>query len=163
MQFTKDFRNAIQQHYNRLIALPTLIVHKKPTPDKWSPIQIIGHLVDSACNNHRRFTIAQWQEHLIFDGYQQDNWVTYQNYQNADWQQLLLLWRAYNLHICQIMENTPKEKLEKEVKEHNLHQIAMVTVPKEQMVTLEYFMKDYIFHIQHHMKQIYYLTAIKMA
>ena len=159
MQFTTNFKNAIQQHYDRLFILPESTIRQQPAPDKWSPIQILGHLVDSACNNHRRFTIAQWQDHMVFDGYQQDNWVHYQDYQNADWQQVLTLWRAYNLHICRIMENTPLEKLKKEVREHNLHQIAMVTVSEDQSVTLEYFMKDYIFHIEHHMKQIYYLTA----
>lgn len=159
MQFTEDFRQAIHQHYERLSALPTAHVYRKPTPDKWSPIQILGHLIDSACNNHRRFTIAQWQDNMVFNGYQQENWVNYQDYQQADWLQLLTLWSAYNLHICRIMENTPSEKLKKEVQEHNLHQIAMVTVPKEQSVTLEYFMKDYIFHLEHHIRQIYYLSA----
>jgi len=159
MQFTKAFKAAIQKHYEELTTLPVSIIHKKPALNKWSPIEILGHLIDSACNNHRRFTKAQWQDNMIFEGYQQENWVTYQDYQQADWQHLLDLWRAYNLHICRIMENTSIEKLQKEVQEHNLHQIAMVTVPKDQSVTLEYFMKDYIFHIEHHMKQIYYLSA----
>ncbi len=159
MQFTTDFKKAIEQHYEQLSMLSTDLIRKKPAPDKWSPIELIGHLIDSACNNHRRFTIAQWQDHMVFDGYEQENWVTYQDYQHADWQQIVALWRAYNLHICRIMENTPIEKLQKEVREHNLHQIAMVTVPKDQSVTLEYFMKDYIFHIEHHMNQIYYLST----
>ena len=159
MQFTTDFKDALEHHYERLSKLTLELIYKKPAPNKWSPIEILGHLVDSACNNHRRFTIAQWQENMVFDGYQQNNWVQYQQYQQADWQHLLGFWRLYNLHICRIMENTPLEKLKNEVKEHNLHQIAMVTVPKDQSVTLEYFMKDYIFHIEHHMKQIYYLSA----
>ena len=96
---------------------------------------------------------------MVFDVYQKENWLKYQDYQHADCKQILDLWRLYNLHICRIMENTPKEKLQKAVQEHNLHQIAMVTVPKDQSVTLEYFMKDYIFHIEHHMKQIYYLST----
>jgi len=159
MQFISDFKNAIQRHYEQLSNLPEVIYRKKPAPTKWSPIEIIGHLVDSATNNHRRFTIAQSQENMVFDGYQQDYWVSVQDYQHANWQEVLDFWRLYNLHICRIMENTPPEKLQKEVKEHNLHQIAMVTVPKDQSVTLAYFMKDYIFHIEHHMKQIYYLSA----
>ena len=65
MQFVTDFRNAIQQHYEQLSTLPESVFRKKPAPNKWSPIEIIGHLVDSATNNHRRFTIAQFQENLL--------------------------------------------------------------------------------------------------
>jgi len=159
MNFQSAFKTAIQTHYERLSKLPLTIADKKPAPDKWSPKEIIGHLIDSACNNHRRFVQAQWQENMIFDGYQQDKWVDTQAYQTVNWQELVDLWRLYNLHICRIMENTSPEKLEKEVKEHNLHLVAMVTVPAEESVTLGYFMKDYIFHIEHHLKQIYYLSA----
>ena len=81
-------------------------------------------------------------------------WVTAQNYQTADWQLILDLWKTYNLHICQIMENTSEEKLNRAVHEHNLHEIAMVTVPADQPTSLGYFMKDYIYHIEHHLRQI---------
>lgn len=158
MAFQTDFKKSIQAHYARLSKLSVSKMGKRPAPDKWSPKEIIGHLIDSACNNHRRFVQAQWKENMIFDGYQQAKWVDTQMYQSADWQELLDLWRAYNLHICRIMENTSLEKLKKEVKEHNLHLVAMVTVPAEESVSLGYFMKDYIFHIEHHLKQIYYLS-----
>ena len=158
MKFTVAFKKAIHQHHERLSKITLSKVHQKPAPEKWSATEILGHLLDSACNNHRRFVKAQWQTTMIFDGYQQTEWVTVQAYQTADWQQLLDFWKLYNLHICRIMENTSEEKLKTEVKEHNLHQIAMRTVPAKQTVTLEYFMKDYIFHIEHHLNQIYYLT-----
>ena len=159
MSFTTDFKTAIHQHYEYLSNIPDHLITKKPAPDKWSIIEIIGHLIDSANNNHRRFTKAQWQENMVFNGYQQDNWVEKQAYQQADWQLILDLWKSYNLHICHIMEHTSEEQLKRVHTDHNLHQIAMITVPKEEPVTLEYFMKDYIFHIEHHLKQIYYLTA----
>ena len=159
MQFTQDFKASIHRHYEQLSTLSATQVATRPAPDKWSPIEIIGHLIDSACNNHRRFVKAQWQEHMVFDGYQQAEWVDVQQYHAANWGLILDLWKNYNLHICQIMENTSPKKLETPVKEHNLHLIAMRTVPKEKPVTLGYFMKDYIFHIEHHLKQIYYLTA----
>ncbi|MEM1120080.1 MAG: hypothetical protein AAGJ18_06495, partial [Bacteroidota bacterium] len=97
---------------------------------------------------------AQSQDNLIVTGYAQDKWVTAQNYQTADWQLILDLWKSYNLHLAQIMENTPSYKLRRETTEHNLDQIAMVTVPAGQPTTLAYFMKDYIFHIEHHIRQI---------
>jgi len=158
MSFQKVFKKNIQAHYERLNNLPLSKVDKKPASNKWSPKEIIGHLIDSACNNHRRFVQAQWKEDMIFDGYEQDKWVDIQAYQTANWQELLDLWYSYNIHICRIMENTSPEKLEKKVKEHNLHLVAMVTVLAEESVSLGYFMKDYIFHIEHHLKQIYYLS-----
>jgi hypothetical protein len=33
----------------------------KPAPDKWSKKEILGHLIDSAANNHQRFIRAQYE------------------------------------------------------------------------------------------------------
>jgi hypothetical protein len=154
MNFIASFRQNIQQNYNWLTQISAEKAAFKPAPNKWSPKEIIGHLIDSANNNHRRFTKAQWQEDLIFKGYEQENWVKVQHYQAADWQLLLHLWKYYNLHICHLMENTPTDLLNKPTKEHNFHQIAMRTIPKESVTTLAYFMEDYIYHIDHHLQQI---------
>ena len=154
MQFATAFRQRIYEIYDQLIKISA---EKAATPlalNKWSPIQIMGHLIDSANNNHRRFTKAQWQDNMIFAGYAQVEWVVAQNYQTADWQQILELWKLYNLHICYIMKNTPEEKLNRTIYEHNLDKIAMITVPANQPTSLAYFMKDYIYHIEHHFRQI---------
>lgn len=154
MQFTIAFRQRIHAIYDQLIKISPDKAATPLAPNKWSPIQIMGHLIDSANNNHRRFTKAQWQDNMIFNGYAQADWVTVQNYQAANWQQILDLWKLYNLHICYLMENTPEEKLNRAVHEHNLDKIAMITVPANQPTTLGYFMKDYIYHIEHHFRQI---------
>jgi len=154
MHFATQFRQRIHEIYNQLSQIAPEKASLKPAPDKWSTIQIIGHLIDSANNNHRRFTKAQWQENLVFTGYAQAEWVEAQNYQNADWQLILDLWKSYNLHIAQVMKNTPEEKLYKEITDHNLDKIAMITVPADQPTSLAYFMKDYIYHIEHHLRQI---------
>ena len=154
MHFATNFRQRIHEIYNQLSQISIKKAKQQPAPDKWSPIQIMGHLIDSANNNHRRFTKAQWQDNMIFNGYAQAEWVTAQNYQAANWQQILDLWKSYNLHISYIMENTPEEKLNREVHEHNLDKIAMITVPADQPTSLGYFMKDYIYHIEHHFRQI---------
>lgn len=154
MHFATQFRQRIHEIFNQLSELSPEKARLKPAPDKWSTIQIIGHLIDSANNNHRRFTKAQWQDNLVFYGYAQAEWVEVQNYQTADWQLILDLWKSYNLHIAQIMENTPEEKLYKETTDHNFDKIAMITVPADQPTSLAYFMKDYIYHIEHHFRQI---------
>lgn len=154
MHFAIPFKQRINEIYHQLSKISPDVARQKLAPHKWSIIQIIGHLIDSANNNHRRFTKAQWQDNLVFTGYAQAAWVDAQNYQDADWQLLLDLWKNYNLHLAQIMENTPKEKLYKEISDHNLDKIAMITVHANQSTTLAYFMKDYIYHIEHHLRQI---------
>jgi hypothetical protein len=60
-----------------------------PAPGKWSPREIVGHLIDSASNNHQRFVRAQFQDDLVFSGYDQDRWVAVQRYQEAPWSELI--------------------------------------------------------------------------
>jgi hypothetical protein len=123
-------------------------------PEKWCPREVIGHLIDSASNNHQRFVRALFQEDLVFPGYQQDSWVAAQDYRHAPWQDLVQLWRTFNLHIARIMEHTPSDQLEKPRRRHNLDEIAWKTVPKDQPTTLEYFMADYVGHLKHHLRQV---------
>ena len=128
----------------------------KLSDSTWSPKQIIGHLVDSASNNHQRFVRASLEEKdLIFPGYQQDQWVTTQQYQQTSWTLLLELWKSYNLHLANFMKSIPEAARQKERIRHNLDQIAFKTVPKNQSTTLDYFMEDYVDHLEHHLKQVY--------
>ncbi|MBT8219489.1 MAG: hypothetical protein KJP00_06680, partial [Bacteroidia bacterium] len=110
--------------------------------------------IDSACNNHRRFMIVQFRDDMLFRGYAQDQWVEYQDYQNADWIHLVDLWVAYNRHIIRVINNIPRGILYRENDRHNLHLVAFRPVPQEERVTLSYFIDDYIEHIKHHLRQI---------
>ena len=132
---------------------------KKPQPDKWSPIQIIGHLIDSANNNHRRFVKAQYQDNLIFIGYDQVEWVEQQNYQEADWLEILNMWRTYNLFICRVIENISEEKLLFMTPEHNYNDMGWGknkdNFPKKgEPSNLAFLIEDYIGHLKHHVMQI---------
>ena len=128
---------------------------KKIAEDKWSPNEILGHLVDSAINNHRRFVLMQIQHNLVFDGYDQDAWVKKQNYQFRDWNILLNLWLVLNKNIIVVLKNVNPDLWNKRFKRHNLHQIAWMTVPKANPISIEYFVKDYFGHLTHHINQIY--------
>ncbi|MEM7231640.1 MAG: DinB family protein, partial [Planctomycetota bacterium] len=65
---------------------------------KWTRIQILGHLIDSAANNHQRFIRAQEStEELVFPKYEQDHWVSVQGYSGAEWSSVVSLWEQYNL------------------------------------------------------------------
>jgi hypothetical protein len=129
---------------------------RRPGPGKWSPKEIIGHLVDSATNNHQRFVRAQLQDDLIFPGYAQDAWVALQRYQDAPWMDLVALWREYNLHIARVMEAIPEEDRLRPRGRHNLHELAWEPIPADRPATLDYFMRDYVGHLHHHLRQVGY-------
>jgi hypothetical protein len=80
--------------------------------------------------------------------------VAAQRYQDADWHELLNLWRAYNLHLARVMEAVPSDVRLRLRPRHNLHQLAWQAVPEGEPATLDYFMRDYVGHVQHHLRQI---------
>ncbi|MFK7924873.1 MAG: DinB family protein [Bacteroidia bacterium] len=147
-------RAAVEQSTPLLLQLPLARVRSYPAPGKWSPIEILGHLIDSAANNHQRFVRAQQQGNLVFEGYAQNEWVKQQNYQGADWRETVAFWQSYNLHLARVIELVPMEISTKEHLEHNLDKIAANTVPRGLKVTLAYFMNDYVDHLVHHLKQL---------
>ncbi len=121
---------------------------------KWTPREILGHLIDSASNNHQRFVRAQFKDDLVFPGYDQDAWVEVQAYEKAPWPELVDLWRSFNLHLAHVMANIPEQVRFRRVTDHNLDKIAWMTVPADQPATLDYFMADYVDHLEHHLHQI---------
>src|SRR5688572_30758858 len=76
---------------------------RRPAAGGWSPKELVGHLIDSAANNHQRFVRARWQEDLVFAGYEQERWVEAQGYQAARWRELVTLWQDYNRHLARVM------------------------------------------------------------
>lgn len=152
--YVSALRDAIEKSTPLLLEMSDESTRRRPTPGKWSPREIIGHLIDSASNNHQRFVRAQFQEDLIFPGYAQDAWVSAQQYQEAPWEELLMLWRSFNLHIARVMEAASAEEKLRPRARHNLHELAWKSFPKERPATLDYFMADYVAHHQHHLDQI---------
>jgi hypothetical protein len=126
----------------------------RPGPGKWCPREIIGHLIDSASNNHQRFVRAQFQDDLVFSGYEQDAWVSVQQYRDAPWEELIALWYNFNLHIARVMQLVPKDERDRPRARHNLDELAWKPVRRDEPATLDYFMKDYVAHLKHHLAQI---------
>lgn len=123
-------------------------------PGKWNKRQLLGHLIDSASNNHQRFVRARGTDELVFDGYDQNAWVSAQHYDEAPWQELIELWRSFNLHLARVIESTPESDLIRPRSTHNLDRIAWESVPRSESVTLAYFMHDYVGHLRHHLWQL---------
>ena len=153
--FLADFRNTVDAAAARLLALSEAQAAASPAPGKWSPKEIIGHLIDSASNNHGRFVRAQLQDDLVFAGYEQDDWVAIQRYQQREWADLVLLWQAFNHHIAHVIEAAGAEALAKPRARHNLNALAWQLPGDGQPATLEYFMRDYVGHLKHHLGQIF--------
>lgn len=109
---------------------------------KWSPKQVIGHLIDSAANNHQRFVRAQEGDAFSGPGYAQDHWVAVQGYQESSWDDLIALWRAYNRHLAHVIERIPDAK-----------RATILTIGSNAPVTLGFVASDYVAHLRHHLAQ----------
>ena len=118
----------------------------KPNPNKWSKKEILGHLMDSASNNHQRFVRAQMLNgtgEFVFPGYEQDDWVRRQDYNSKLWTELVELWRLFNRHVAHALRGIPDDKLETNCR-----------IGSGGPVTLGFIAEDYLTHIKHHLAQL---------
>ena len=152
--FLDDLRSTLASESIRLMSISDSDAGTRPSPGKWSPKEIIGHLIDSAANNHTRFVRAQITDDMVFPGYDQDAWVRLQRYNDRPWMELVSLWRSYNTHIASVVENIPQDRLSLQRATHNLDQVGWRTIPRDQPATLDYFIRDYLGHMKHHLAQI---------
>ena len=149
-----ELREVVDAAAADLLTLSPEAAARRPASGGWSIKEVVGHLIDSASNNHQRFVRAHWQEDLVFGGYAQDDWVAAQEYQSAPWPELVALWREYNRQIARVMAAVPTAVRYREHARHNLHEIAWVPVAASTTTTLDYLMRDYVGHLQHHLRQI---------
>ncbi len=152
--FVNKFRTTVETAARRLEQISEEDSSVPLREGKWSAKQVLGHLIDSAANNHLRFVRAQLTPDLVFEGYEQDKWVIVQQYESEPWGQLISLWKHYNLHLSHLMARAPESARLLLRTKHNLDRIAFQTVSATEPVTLDYFMRDYVEHLRHHLKQI---------
>ena len=149
-----DFRRTVEEASARLLSMTEDESRVRPRDEKWSAKETIGHLIDSASNNHQRFVRAQFKDDLVFDGYAQEDWVRAQNYNEEPWPLLVGFWRHYNLHLAHVMASAPESARKAPRARHNFQQIGFAPVSPEEPSTLEHLMLDYIEHLKSHLRQI---------
>ena len=125
----------------KLRGLDSDTVHARPAPERWSISEVIGHLVDSACNNHQRFVRAQRCTELVFPKYEQNEWVTAANYRTCNWESLIDLWYHYNRLIANMIRNIPESQLS-----------TPCTITPYETCTLEFLVTEYLKHLHHHFR-----------
>ena len=115
----------------------------------WSRKQVLGHLIDSASNNHQRFVRAALQASLDIPGYDQDGCVRVQAVEEADWTLLVSLWAGYNRYLAHVIAHLPGSKLE-----------TLCRIGSDEPVTLRFLAEDYLRHLLHHLGQIGATTSL---
>lgn len=143
--------------------IPVERTRERPRRGGWSAREIMGHLIDSASNNHGRFVRAALDDSMVFPTYDQEGWVAVQHYKDEHWQTLLHRWQSFNDQIASTILHIPAERLTIARREHNLDRIAWKTVAANEPVTLAYFIRDYIGHLAHHLAQIAALCEVTEA
>ncbi|MEZ4951563.1 MAG: cupin domain-containing protein [Saprospiraceae bacterium] len=127
-----------------LLDLDKNLLRIKPAPNKWSPLEIMGHLCDSALNNWKRFAEIPFSENPYpIKPYQQDDLVQSNNWNSKTLGHILQLWSSINQQIIFLWEDYDEEILKKEV-----------LLEDGSMHTVSFWMKDYLEHMEHHLKQI---------
>lgn len=109
---------------------------------KWSKKEILGHLIDSASNNHQRFIRVQLEETPLI-AYNPDAWNACSRYHEYNSEQLILFWKLYNLHLATLIRTIPEKNLQR-----------LCITGEQAPVTLEFLIKEYVTHLEHHLKQI---------
>lgn len=141
MILEQNTQQRIKSFRQRLEDTPEAIAEKRPDKNVWTLKEILGHLVDSAANNHQRFVRLQEGDLENYPGYNQEFWAKAQNVNSFDWNTQIRLWYSYNELLLHIIKNIPNDALKNSWK------------LDDKQMTLQWLIEDYYRHLYHHMQQ----------
>lgn len=133
----------VETFYRKHKNIDDRIASKKPDTNEWSLKEIIGHLVNSASNNHQRFVGLQTVGEMVFPEYQKHHleWIGLERLNELEFSGLFLLWKQYNLLMAHIITNIDSTKLENYL------------VMPDKTVSLQVLVNDYVRHLKLHLNQ----------
>jgi hypothetical protein len=137
----------ISTYYESLKRIPLPLAEAKPGPSKWSKKEQLGHLIDSAQNNIRRFIEAQYQAQPPVIVYNQDEWVKLNSYQQQPFEDAIALWRLLNLQVLHILRNMQPGVYEN------------ICIRREPH-TIGWLVEDYNKHLLYHLHRILELEPL---
>ena len=138
-----DLLRTINEVQPALQSLSDTETSSHPQSGKWSKKEILGHLIDSATNNHQRFVRASLTGALTFPGYEQDALAKLQRANNVEWALLLRLWESYNRYLAHVLSCLPESTAN-----------ASCVIGSYPPATLAFIAEDYVAHLKHHLNQI---------
>lgn len=142
-ELAAELRSEVDASAVRLRALTDAEAAAGRGAGKWNRKEILGHLLDSAVNNHQRFVRAPSADPFVWPGYDQDACVAAGGYRDRPWTELVELWAAINRHVAYAIESVPASAL-----------TTRCIIGNGDPVTLEWLMRDYLRHLRHHLAQI---------
>jgi hypothetical protein len=141
----QELRDLIETYSEKIGAISDSDFYVKPLPTKWSKVEVLGHLIDSAQNNLRRFVCGQYESAPPWIVYDQDFWVSANSYKKAKKETIIHLWRLLNERICEILKTMPESNYERQCNTGRT---------SEQLHSLQWLAEDYVKHLKHHLNQI---------
>jgi len=140
----QELAQIVQAFSKTIRDIPDHEFSAKPRPEKWSKKEVLGHLIDSASNNLRRFICGQYEKapKII---YQQDFWVAANNYQSAGKENIIQLWKLMNEQICAVLTHMPGQ---------NANFQCDTGRDSVSLHSIEWLAEDYVKHLKHHLNQI---------
>jgi DinB superfamily len=138
-----SFRQEIAAVHQHLSSVSEQDSHRPVRDGGWSRKEVLGHLIDSALNNHQRFVRASLDGSYDGPSYEQQGWVAMHGYASMPWNDLLEHWREQNELLCEVVDRIPENRLE-----------APCRIGGGAPVTLQFLVQDYLTHLLHHVNQI---------
>jgi hypothetical protein len=139
----RDLRAEVESALPRLRQLGEAAVTSDRGTGKWIKKEILGHLIDSAANNHQRFVRAPLADPFVGPGYDQEAWVARHRYRDRPWKELVEIWAGLNSQVAYAMESVPPDR-----------RGTRCLIGDNEPATLEWWMRDYVRHLRHHLAQI---------
>jgi len=142
---TEELHSIVSEFSAKISSIPETEFAAKPLPNKWSKKEVLGHLIDSAQNNLRRFICGQYESSPPHIVYEQDFWVSANAYGQSKSEHVIQLWQLINNRICDVLNTMPTANYQKNCNTGRT---------SEQLHSLEFLAEDYVKHMKHHLNQI---------